>query len=77
VIAVGEHSPTPTPVPDGERAVDVPGSRDLEALHPPAQRLLVVGLDEQMNMRPLNADVHDADPLAQRRGDRRVPHSLV
>ena len=77
VIAVGEYLPTSSPVPDGERAVDIPRRRYLKALHPAAEGSLVVGLDEQMNMRLLDTDVDDADSLAKRRGDRCITQGLV
>jgi hypothetical protein len=37
----------------------------------------VIGLDEQMNMRALQTDVHDPELLAQRRRDRGVAQRLV
>jgi len=49
----------------------------LKALHPARKGELVLGLDEQVNMRALQADVHDPDALAQASGDRRVAHGLV
>jgi hypothetical protein len=53
------------------------GGRDLEALHPPGERLRVVGLHQQVNMRALDAEVDDAEVLAQRRGQGRLADRLV
>jgi hypothetical protein len=47
-----------------DRRVEVLGGRDLEPLHARRQRVLVVGLDEQVHMGALDADVYDAEVLA-------------
>jgi hypothetical protein len=53
------------------------GGRDLEALHPARQRRLVVGLDPQVDVRALDADVDDPEVLASRRRERRFADRLV
>jgi hypothetical protein len=53
VVAVGEHD-TPSARPglaSADRRVEVLGRRDLKALHPHRQGGLVVGLDQQMDVR--------------------------
>ena len=72
VVAIREHrAPAAGPrlaLADG--GVEVLGSRDLEPLHPRRQRVLVSGLDEQVDVRALDADMHDAEVLAPGRGER-------
>ena len=53
------------------------GRRDLEALHPRRQGLLVIGLDEQVNVRALDAQLHDPEPLAPGGGQRRLADRLI
>jgi hypothetical protein len=78
VVAVGKHRSSPPPIcVDPEHRIDIPGSRNLESLHPARKGELVLCLHQHVNMRPLNADVHDPHPFAQRRNDRRVTHGLV
>jgi hypothetical protein len=77
VITIGKHLAAAPARTLSERGVDVPRRRDCEALHPAGERHLVIGLDEQVNMRALQADVDDPEPLAQRRGDRGVAQRLV
>jgi len=55
----------------------MPAGGNREALHAARKRELVVRLDEHVHMVPLDADVHDPDPLAQRCRDRRLAHRLV
>ena len=79
VVAVGEHWPSaarPRPVL-ADRRVQVLGRRDLKALHPRGERALVLGLDEQMQVIALNAEVHDPELLAPRGGQRGLAHRLV
>jgi len=76
VIAVGEDLAAPPAHAIAERGVDCPGRGDLEALHAQAERRLVLGLDEHMQVRSLDAHVNDAEPLAQRRRDRRTADRL-
>jgi hypothetical protein len=66
------------------RAIQVLGRRDLEALHPARERQLVVGLDEQVDVVALDADVHDPKhaglfvrELAPRDRDRRFAQGFV
>jgi len=40
--------------------------RDLEALHPFGERSLVLGFDDEMDVRRLDAEVHDPDRARQR-----------
>ena len=79
VVAVREHR---APAPQArlalaDRRVEVLGGRDLEALHAPGQRQLVIGLDQQVHVRALDAELHDAEVLAQRRGQRGLAERLV
>ena len=53
------------------------GGRDLKPLHPDGERALVVGLDEQMQVVALDAEVHDPEVLAPRRGQRGLANRLV
>jgi hypothetical protein len=53
------------------------GRRDLEALHPPGQGSLVVGLDQQMDVRSLEAELDDAKVFAARSGQRGLADRLV
>ena len=42
-------------------AIDAARGRDLEALHPRGQRVAIVRLDDQMEVRALDREVDDAD----------------
>jgi hypothetical protein len=53
------------------------GGRDLEALHPRRQGDLSVGLDDEVEVRALDAEVDDPEVLAARRGERRLADRLV
>jgi hypothetical protein len=64
VIAVSEYWAAPAPVLATERGIDVPGRRDLETLHAPGQSEFIFGLDQHVNVRPLDTDVHDPEPFA-------------
>ena len=64
VVAIGEHPAAAPARTAPERGVDVPRRRDQEPLHPTGKRGLVIGLDKQVNMRSLQADVYDPEPLA-------------
>ena len=79
VVAVGEHHAPPARprLALADRRVEVLGSRDLEPLHSAGQHALVAGLDQQVDVRPLDAELHDAEVLAQRRGQRGFPDRLV
>jgi hypothetical protein len=57
--------------------VDVPRGRDQEALHAPRERALVGGFHQHVYVGPLDARMHDPDPLAHRGRDRRFAHGLV
>ena len=72
VVAIREHrAPAAwTGLALADRGVEVLGGRDLEALHPPRQGLLVEGFDEQVDVRALDADVHDPEVLAPGGGER-------
>ena len=66
LVAIGEHGASPAwPGPAlADRRIEVLGGRDLKALHPRPQCLLGVGLDEQVDVRALDADVHDPKVFA-------------
>lgn len=72
VVAVRKHrAPPPRPGPVlADRSIEVLGRRDLEALHPLSQRRLVVGLHQQVDVRALDAEMDDAEVLAQRGRER-------
>src|SRR6185503_1756127 len=79
VVSIREHGaspPRPWPAP-ADRRVEVLGRRDLEALHPRGERALVLGLDDQVQVGALDAEVDDAKVLAQRGGQRGLAHRLV
>jgi hypothetical protein len=79
MVAVREHRPAP-PGPRlalADRRIEVLGRRDLKSLHPRRQRLLVLGLDQQVHVVSLDAELHDPEVLAQRRGQRRLADRLV
>jgi len=77
VVAVGEHRATATSFAVAQDRIDVPRRRDLESLQPARKLAGVVGFDQQMDMRALQADVHDPDPLTDRGNDRRLAHRPV
>ncbi|HEX8107071.1 MAG TPA: hypothetical protein VF516_05045 [Kofleriaceae bacterium] len=64
MIAIREHLATTAPRSIPERGVDVPRRRDRETLHPACERSLVIGLDDQVDVRALQGDMHDPEPLA-------------
>jgi hypothetical protein len=66
MITIGEHrAPPPRPgLALADRRVEVFRGRDLKPLHPRRQRALVIGLDEQVHVRALDAEVHDPEVLA-------------
>ena len=79
MVAVGEHrTPAARARPVlADRGVQVLGRRDLKALHPRGKRALVVGLDEQVQVVALDAQVHDPEVLAPCGGKCRLAHRLV
>jgi len=63
-IAIGEHrARRRSAFPRLITALRCFASRDLEALHPGRQGTLVVGLDDQMQVRALDTEVHDPEGL--------------
>ena len=79
VVAIGEHRAPAAwtgPVP-ADRRVEVLGGRDLEPLHARRQRVLVVGLDEQVDVRALDAEVDDPEVLASGRRERRFADRTI
>ena len=58
-------------------ALRVLGRRDLEALHADSERALVIGLDQQVDVVVLDAQLHDAEVLAARRRQRGLADGLV
>jgi hypothetical protein len=60
-----------------ERGVDVPRRGDLKPLHAAGERGLVLGLDDHVDVRALQAEVDDPEPPAERRGDRGGTHRLI
>jgi hypothetical protein len=77
VIAIHEHLAATPAISIAERSIDIPCGRDLESLHASSERLLVLRLGQHVNMRTLDADVNDPDPLAHRRRDGRVTNCAV
>jgi hypothetical protein len=79
VVAVGEHHASPAwpGLALADRRVEVLGRRDLKALQAPGQRCLVVGFHQQVDVRPLDAELHDAKALAPRGGQRGLANRLV
>jgi hypothetical protein len=65
-VAIWKHVPSSARprLAFADRRVEVLGGRDLKSLHPRRQRLLVLCLDDQMDVRALDADVHDTEILA-------------
>jgi hypothetical protein len=73
VVAVGEHGAAP---PGG--AVEVARRGDLEALHAAGELHAARRLDEEMDVRALDADVDDLEALlAAPRGDERLADRRV
>ena len=72
MVAIGEHSASSSRpgLAFADRRVQVLGRRDLEALHSRRQRVLVVGLDEQVDVCTLDTDVHDPEVFAPGGGER-------
>jgi hypothetical protein len=60
-----------------DRRIELLGGRDLEPLHPPGQRVLAIGLDEQVDVGALDAEVNDPEILALRRRDRGFADRLI
>jgi hypothetical protein len=77
VIPIAEHATASPMRPIAERGVDVLGRGDLKALHTAGERDLALRLDEQVDVRALEAEVDDANALAARGRDRGVAHRLV
>ena len=79
VVAIGEHGAAPAwpRLALADRRVEVLGGRDLEALHPQRQGRLVVGFDEQVNVRALDAEVDDPEILAPGGRERRFPDRAI
>src|SRR5436190_22525418 len=79
VVAVGEHHAPPARawLAVADRCIEMLGSRDLESLHSPGQRVLVVGFYQQVDVRPLDAELDDAEVLAPRCGERGLADRLV
>src|SRR4051794_41028523 len=79
VIAVREHraSAAWTRLTLADRGVEVLRCRDLKALHSLRECSLVVGLDDQVNVRALDTEMHDAEVLAPRGGQRGLADRLV
>jgi hypothetical protein len=77
VIAVREHGTPPAPALLSQGRVDVPGRRDLEPLHASGERPLVLGLDQQVDVAALQADMDDADPLADGGDDRGLAEGAI
>ena len=46
-------------------------------MHAGRERVFVLGLDEQMNVRALDAQLHDPEVLSQSSGQRRLANRLV
>jgi hypothetical protein len=79
VIAVSKHGTAATrPGPVlADRRVEVLGGGDLKALHSRGEGALVLGLDEQMEVIALDAEVHDPEILAPRGSQRGLANCLV
>src|SRR5262245_39576387 len=77
VIAIGKYLAAAPPRASSQCRIDVPRRRDREALHSASEGRLVLSLDKHVDVVPLQADVDDPEPLAQRGGDRRLAHRLV
>ncbi|HMG54572.1 MAG TPA: hypothetical protein VK601_13840 [Kofleriaceae bacterium] len=79
MVAIGEHRapPTRSGAALADRCVEVLGGRDLKALHAMRERALVVGLDQQMDVGALDAEMNDPEVLAPRGDERRLAHRMV
>jgi hypothetical protein len=77
VVSIDEHLAAPPATSVAQRRIDIPRGRDLESLHAPRKRELVLGLDQQVHVRALDTDVHDPELLALRRREGRVADGLV
>jgi hypothetical protein len=53
------------------------GGADLERLHAERQRRAIRRLDEQVNMRALDAQLHDVKRVVLQHGDRRLANRCV
>ena len=62
---------------DGDRGIEPARSRDLEALHAAGECLLTRCLDQQVDVVPLDAHVHDADQPEHRRGEDREADGVI
>ncbi|HEY1552857.1 MAG TPA: hypothetical protein VGG28_33740 [Kofleriaceae bacterium] len=72
VIAIAEHASPPA-----DRAIDELCRRDQEALHPLRERDIARGLDDQVKVSALDAEVDDANALVFRERDGRVANARV
>jgi hypothetical protein len=79
VIAIREHRASAARPRSilADRRVEVLGGGDLESLHPRSQRALVLGLDEQVHVRALNAEVDDPEVLAPGGRQRGLPDRVI
>ena len=79
VIAIREHRASAARPRSilADRRVEVLGGGDLEALHPRRQRALVLGLDEQVHVRALDAEMDDAEVFAAERRDQRFANRAI
>src|ERR1043166_2221914 len=78
MIPISKYLSTPPPISIfPQQRIDIPRHRDLKPLHSPGKCLAVLRLGEHMNVRPLDAQMHDPEPLAHRGHDRRRSHPLV
>src|SRR5262245_61539806 len=79
VVSVREHHAPPPrawlALADGR--VEVLGGRDLEALHSRRQSLLVLGLDQQVNVVALDAEMDDAEVFSPGGSERRFANGLI
>ena len=79
VVAIREHGP-PARWPGlalADRCVQVLGSGDLETLHPFRERPAVIGLDQQMDVVVLDAEVNDPEVVPTRGDQRRLANGLI
>ena len=78
-VAIWKHVPSSARprLAFADRRVEVLGGRDLKSLHPRRQRLLVLCLDDQMDVRALDADVHDTEIGPRQHDKHRLANNLV
>src|ERR1041385_7829247 len=79
VVAVGKYgTPAPRAWPSpADRRIEMLRGGNLKSLHARAERMLVAGFDDQVDVVVLDAEMDDAEALAPRSGQRGFVDRLI